>query len=262
MKVMRQETRWTIVGIDKGSTIARELGEGRVDRVVEEMGMTIDTVINTAAMTNVDSCETRRSEAWETNVRLVERLVVLCRETGAGLIHVSSDNVFDGEKGPYDELDTPAPVNYYGRTKLASEQVCRGAEIGCLVIRTMWLYGAEGGKPSFESWVAGELEQERGVRIACDEVGTPTHVDDVAYAMVTGIERGITGLLHVGGARRMTRCEMAYVIAEKRGCDSGLITRVKSAELGRAARRPLNSGLVSTRLISELGMRCREWSVE
>jgi dTDP-4-dehydrorhamnose reductase len=117
-----------------------------------------EVIVNCAAMTNVDACERERETAWKINVDGVEHLVESAQRYRSKIVHISSDYVFDGTRGPYTENDRPEPINYYGKTKLASENLLRTAELPWVIIRTMVLYGyAEGVRPNFPLWVIEHL---------------------------------------------------------------------------------------------------------
>jgi dTDP-4-dehydrorhamnose reductase len=100
-----------------------------------------DVVINTAAMTQVDQCETERETCWTANVTSVENLVNACAKNNTHLVHVSTDFIFDGTRGPLDENEKPNPVNYYGESKLAAEEVVLKSKIGWSILRTVLVYG-------------------------------------------------------------------------------------------------------------------------
>lgn len=205
-----------------------------------------DVVINTAAMTDVDRCETEREQAWRTNVDLVESILWYCRKTDARLIQLSTDYVFDGDNGPYLESTRPEPINYYGRTKLAAENLCTRAGTSTTVVRTMWLYGGiTGGAPSFSRWVRDQLETTTRLRIVGDEYGNPTTYDDLAHSLSLLAENDAPPVIHVAGTDRVSRAEWAAIIAETDRYANVEIETISSADLERPARRPLNSGLIT-----------------
>lgn len=226
------------------------------DRVKQELDLRVDVIINTAALTNVDRCEVEREQAWKTNVVIVERLARYCLLNTIKLVQCSTDNVFDGQDGPYDEKAGTHPVNYYGRTKLAAENLCRATEIESLIVRTMWLYGSTT-RLAFVEWLVAEMKAGKAVKVAYDEVGNPTHYEDLAWGIIAAIERNVRGTLHLAGRERMTRLEMAQLITDRLKLDATLLVPVTSAELQRAAKRPLNSGLISTRAVSDVGYQAR-----
>jgi dTDP-4-dehydrorhamnose reductase len=199
-------------------------------------------IINCAAMTNVDACETERELAWRINVSGVEHLADAAKRANAALVHISTDYVFDGKHGPYSEDDRPEPLSYYGKTKLASENVLRASDITCLILRTMVLYGyAEGVKANFALWLIESLQKKSPVNIVDDQIGNPTLVDDLAY--------------HVAGRDVLSRYDFAVALAGVFGLDPGLITPIKTEHLKQPAPRPLQSGLVTLKAETEIGYR-------
>jgi len=223
----------------------RELG-GRVEPRV---------IINCAAMTNVDACETERETAWKVNVGGVEHLAEVARRFQSRLYHVSTDYIFDGKNGPYAEDDRPEPLSYYGKTKLASENVLRASGLEYFIARTMVLYGyAAGVKPNFALWLIQTLGQKGPVRVVDDQWGNPTLVDDLAYGIVRAVELGKTGIYHIAGRDIVSRYEFAVRLARFFGYNPALIKPVKTADLAQPAPRPLKSGLVTLKAETELGI--------
>jgi dTDP-4-dehydrorhamnose reductase len=215
-----------------------------------------DVIINCAAMTNVDACETERELAWKINVSGVEYLAEAAKRQHATLVHISSDYVFDGKNGPYTEEDRPEPLSYYGKSKLASENVLRSAGIPHIIARTMVLFGqAPGVKANFALWLVQSLQARQSVRIVDDQIGNPTLVDDLAYGLLRAIELGKTGLYHIGGRDIISRYEFAVRLARVFGLDESLITPIKTSSLKQPAARPLKSGLITLKAEVELGFK-------
>ncbi len=213
-----------------------------------------DVVVNCAAMTNVDACENEREAAWKINVGGVENLAESARSHGTTVVHVSTDYVFDGKSGPYSEEDRPDPLSYYGKSKLASENVLRTSGIPYVIARTMVLYGfAPAVRTNFVLWLLQCLEQETRVRIVDDQTGNPTFVDDLAYGLLRTIELGRTGVYHLAGREIVSRYEFALRVARAFGRDSSFISPIKTASLRQSAPRPLNSGLLTLKAEVELG---------
>jgi dTDP-4-dehydrorhamnose reductase len=204
-----------------------------------------DVVLNAAAMTNVDECEIHRELAWKQNVTAVENLVEVCRRIDAKLVHVSTDYVFDGLSGKYTEEDRAHPVNYYGKTKLAGENVIRSSGIDHAILRTVLLYGVGVGvKSNFALWVIGNLTEKKEIRCVDDQISNPTHVHDLAMAMKTVADESVSGVFHISGSEIVSRYAFAVKAAEVFGFDTHLIRRVKSAEIPRPAQRPMNTSFV------------------
>lgn len=213
-----------------------------------------DVIVNVAAMTNVDQCEIEREGAWKTNVELVSVIAEMARKVDAKVIQLSSDNIFDGVNGPYTEDDKAKPINYYGKTKLAAENVCLSSGIDCAIIRTMWLYGQSAmGKKTFVDWLIERVLGRETTRIAIDEIGNPTLTDDVAYAILKIIEKNLTGIVNIAGENRVSRWEWANRICDVYRIDKReMLVPVESAQLQREALRPLQSGFVTTKMASVL----------
>ncbi len=204
-----------------------------------------DVVLNAAAMTNVDECETHRELAWKHNVTAVENLVEVCRRINAKLVHVSTDYVFDGMSGKYTEEDRAHPVNYYGKTKLAGENVIRSSGIDYAILRTVLLYGVGVGvKNNFALWVIDNLTEKKEIRCVDDQISNPTHVHDLAMAVKTAADEPVSGVFHISGSEIVSRYAFAVKAAELFGFDSQCIRRVKSADIPRPALRPMNTSFV------------------
>lgn len=215
-----------------------------------------DVIINCAAMTNVDACETDRELAWKINVEGVEYLADAAKKQHATVVHVSSDYVFDGKNGPYAEGDKPEPLSYYGKSKLASENALRSSGVPHVIARTMVLYGhAAGVKANFALWLVQSLQARQTVRIVDDQIGNPTLVDDLAYGLLRAIEIGKTGLYHIAGRDIVSRYEFAVRLARVFGLDESLIVPIKTASLKQPAARPLKSGLITLKAEVELGYK-------
>jgi len=215
-----------------------------------------DVVVNCAAMTNVDACETERELAWKINATGVENLVEACRKGGTTIVHISTDYVFDGKSGPYAEQDRPEPLSYYGKSKLASENALRASDVPFFIARTMVLYGyAPAVKPNFVLWLLQNLERNNPVRIVDDQMGNPTLVDDLAHGLLRAIDLEKTGVYHLAGREIVSRYDFALTVARVFGMDPGLISPCKTDELRQPAPRPLKSGLVTLKAEVELSYR-------
>jgi len=225
----------------------------QVSRIIEEFQP--DTIVNTAALTNVDSCESNREGAWKVNVHGVENLVHAGKLAGSHLIQLSTDYVFDGKNGPYSEDDRPNPLSYYGRTKLASENLLRTSDISHTIVRTMVLYGsARKVKPNFALWLVGELREGRPVKVVSDQVGCPTLVDDLAFGIAKIVELRKSGIYHMSGPEIVSRLAFAKELARIFQFDAGLITPQLTSALNQPAPRPLKSGFIILKAQVELNL--------
>lgn len=215
-----------------------------------------DAIVNAAAYTNVDLSETERELAWKINVKGVEYLAEAARVLDAHLVHISTDYIFDGKSGPYSESAKPNPIGYYGRTKLASENVLKLSGINYTVLRTNVLYGvAKNSRPDFVKWVVNMLRDKKQIRIVTDQINNPTFIDDLVQAISKVIEFKKFGVFNIGGSEFLSRYDFTLRIAEYFELDESLIVPIKTSELNQPARRPLNSGLLTIKAQSELGFK-------
>ncbi len=215
-----------------------------------------DYVINTAAFTNVDLCESEKETAWKTNVKAVEYLAEACRAIDARLIHISTDYIFDGKNGPYSENDKSNPLSYYGRTKLASENALKISGINYTILRTNVLYGAaEKGKSDFVYWVINSLREGKEIRIVTDQFNNPTFVDDLVSGINKVIEFNKDGVFNIGGREFLTRFKFTKMIADYFNLNRNLIKPILTEELNQPAPRPLKSGLITLKAETQLGFR-------
>jgi dTDP-4-dehydrorhamnose reductase len=216
-----------------------------------------DVIVNTAAMTDVDACETEREAAWRANVDGLKHLLIAARRLeGCHVVQVSTDYVFDGRSAPYAEHSRPSPVSYYGRSKLAAENALLASGVSGTVVRTQVLYGT-GFKVrrNFVAWVLSMLETKKTFRVVDDQIGNPTIADDLAWAILRLAERRAGGLYHVSGPEAIDRYRFARAIARTFDFDAELIAPIRTAELGQAASRPMNSTFVTLKFESEFHTR-------
>ena len=201
-------------------------------------------VINTAAMTSVDGCERDPDLARAIHVDGTAHLVRACEKADCGLITLSTNYVFDGEAGLYDEQAVAHPPNVYGQSKFEGEAIVAQANCPHIVIRTAVLYGYRAGcRPNFVTWVMGALEKGEAIRVVTDEWTNPTYVNDLALFILSLCDANFQGLVHFGGRDFLTRFEMVERICDVFGYDVGLVTPITSAEFGQPAKRPLRAGL-------------------
>ncbi len=214
-----------------------------------------EVIINAAAYTDVDGCEREKELSWKANVTAVENLVMASRLVGARVIHISTDYVFDGKAGPYDETAVPNPLSYYGKEKLASENAVRASGENWAIVRTMVVYGvAPKVKKNFAIWLVQELQKGHRVNIVCDQFGNTTLADDLARGIYELVRQNKRGLYHMAGSDILSRYEFARKLADVFGFDKSLIHPIKTAELNQLAVRPLQSGLITLKAQAELGV--------
>ncbi|MEE9167176.1 MAG: SDR family oxidoreductase [Candidatus Neomarinimicrobiota bacterium] len=215
-----------------------------------------DVILNLAAYTDVDGCEKKREQAWNVNVKGTENLLESVRTKQVKFIQISSDYIFEGRNGPYDESAVPNPINYYGKTKLAAENAVRGNATSWVILRTNVLYGASSvTKANFVDWVVQSLRAGTPIRVVNDQWGNPTWTGALAEAIKMAILLNVNGIFNYGGAEFLTRFEFARKIARVFDLDLSLITGVSTDDLKQEAQRPLKSGLVTEKVENVLGLR-------
>lgn len=203
-------------------------------------------VINCAAMTNVDQCETEKDLCDKINVKAVETLVACAKKKNFHLIHISTDFIFDGTKGPYTETDIPKPISYYGLSKLKSETSILKASIKFTILRTILVYGLVDNmtKGNIVLFVKNALEQHKEVTMVDDQFRMPTLVDDLAQACLSAIQVPAYGIYNVSSNKLLSIYEMALEIAATFNLDGSYIKRIKTSQLNQPAKRPERTGFV------------------
>ncbi len=215
-----------------------------------------DAIIHTAAMTSVEACEADKAACQLINVNLVQTLASYCEKHQAQLIHLSTDFVFDGQKGtPYHEQDIPNPQSEYGKSKYASEQVLTQSACNYAILRTILVYGINGdpNRSNLVLWAKGKLAQKETIKVVNDQWRMPTFVDDLAYACQLAIERQAQGIFHISGAELMSINEAVYKIAAYWELDKTLISEISAASIGQADNRPRQTGFDLSKSKNDLG---------
>jgi dTDP-4-dehydrorhamnose reductase len=211
-------------------------------------------VIHCAAMTDVDACESDPVQAWTVNVRGTEDAALGCRDARARLVALSTDYVFDGERGPYTEDDAPNPRGVYARSKRAGEEAALLLAPDCAVARVAVVYsGRRGAKRTYATTAADQLLAGKEVRAFQDQVVSPTLADNAAE-MVIGLWRsGQGGIWHCAGASIVSRVEFCLALARKLRADERLVLPVPMSAVKLLAPRPARCGLEVTRIRRLLG---------
>ncbi len=267
VEVFKRESEYDLLACDlSGQPIGTPAGESK-DSIfkldIADHRMVMDAVgsykpsviINAAAYTNVDGAEVEKELAYKVNATAVGLLANAANIFNAKLIHISTDYVFDGVKGSYSEESKPEPANYYGKTKLAGENLVRSKLNDHAILRTQVLYGfARNIRTNFVLWVIDKLSKGEGIRVVDDQVGNPTLADEMAFAVLKVCQRNATGLFHVSGFETLSRYEFAGKIAKVFDLDFSLVKVAKSSELEQLAQRPKNSSFVCLKAQTELGI--------
>jgi len=225
-----------------------------VKKIVREFNPKI--IVNCAAFTDVDKCETEREACWKLNVDAVKNLIIASRINDAKIIHYSTDYIFDGKYGPYNETAIPNPISFYGRSKLAAENALTTSGVNYAIIRTMVLYGlGVNVKPNFALWMINKLKSKEPINIVDDMFGNSTVADDLAYGSLKLIEKNCNGIFNIAGRDIESRFDFAMKMCDVFGFDKKLIKKIKTKDLNQPAQRPLNSGLITLKAETELGFK-------
>ncbi|MEQ8908460.1 MAG: SDR family oxidoreductase [Vicingaceae bacterium] len=213
-----------------------------------------DVVINTAAMTNVDACESDKEGSWELNVEAVKHLIEASEKHDTHLIHLSTDFVFDGEDGPYKEEDRPNPLSYYGRTKWEAEKLIQSSNVKWTIIRTIIVYGIveDMSRSNIVLWAKSALEKKQKLTIVNDQFRSPTLVEDLAAACVSAAAKSATGIYHISGKDFMSIVQLVKRVAAYYDLDDSYVEEISSESLNQAAKRPPKTGFILDKAYREL----------
>lgn len=213
-------------------------------------------IINAAAYTDVDGCESRVDQAMAVNGEGAGLLALTAREIGAKLVQVSSDYVFDGGKGsPYLEDDPVGPLSIYGESKLAGELNAAMAP-EYLIVRTQWLYGIHG--KNFVETMLRLAREKSELAVVDDQIGSPTFTRDLALAIKALLDKGCSGIYHAANSGFCSWNEFAKAIFAAEGL-AITVKPMTTAELNRPANRPLYSTLDCGKLERDAGFKPRHW---
>ncbi|MGZ4043442.1 MAG: SDR family oxidoreductase [Bacteroidia bacterium] len=221
-----------------------------------------DVVINTAAMTNVDACETEKEACWSMNVTAVEHQVTTLealKQQHAGynphFIHLSTDFIFDGTHGPLDENEKPNPLSYYAESKLAAEKIVQACSLDWAIARTVLVYGIVDNmsRSNIVLWVKSNLEQGKKINVVDDQFRTPTLAEDLADGCILIAKKRAKGIYNISGKDFYSILELAHTVADYYGLDKSLINPSKSADIKQPAKRPPITGFIIDKAKKDLG---------
>ncbi len=202
-----------------------------------------DAVVHLAAFTDVDGCERQKDRALKLNSEVTGVIAELARRHGSFLLYVSTDYVFDGEKGGYTEDDHPNPINWYGVSKLRGEEMVKGNAGSWTIARTSTPFGLHETRKSFPVLVAENLRKREEVYALTDQYTSPTYTENLADVLVEVLQKRIRGTIHLSGSTRASRLQVATTIALRLGLDVQLIRPTKMNMFSWAAKRPKDSSL-------------------
>jgi dTDP-4-dehydrorhamnose reductase len=245
-----------ITGLDKDEidiVSARECEKA----IAEKMP---DIVINAAAYTNVDACETAEKECFSVNAEAVKNIAAACRKNNIRIVHFSTDYVFDGMGSePYQEDHPCNPINIYGASKLAGERYLQSLSNNYILVRTAWLYGQNG--KNFVRAILDKAETTNMLEVVDDQTGSPTWSRDLAAAVDLLIDRKVTGIFHLTNRGSCSWFQFAEKILQEAGLSEVRVLPIKSVQLMRPAKRPQYSVLSMQKFIRTTGKTMQPWQL-
>jgi len=225
------------------------------DKIIQTLEETKpDRIIHLAAMTGVDLCETEQELATQINTKATEILAKQAAKQNIFFLYVSTDYVFDGINGMKKEDDTPNPLGFYGQSKLEGEFTLNKLASSWCIARTSTPFGIHHKKKSFPLWVKENLESKKEIPILVDQFTSPTYVPNLSKMLIEIATRQITGIIHLAGATRISRYNLAELVADKLSLDKKLLISTKIDEMDWKAQRPKDSSLdvsLATEILNE-----------
>lgn len=218
-----------------------------------------EVVINTAAMTNVDACEKEKELCRLLNVEAVNNFIEVMesQDNKPHFIHLSTDFIFDGEKGPYTEGDSPNPISYYGQSKWDAEKLVMESKLKWSILRTIIVYGIVDNmsRSNIVLWAKEALEKGQNINVVDDQYRSPTLAEDLAEGCILTAIKGKTGIFNISGKEVMSILELVYKVADFYNLDKSLISPAKSNTLNQPAKRPPRTGFILDKAERILGYK-------
>ena len=212
-----------------------------------------EIVVHAGAVSKPDECELNQKEALRINTEGTVTMLSNAAKHKCFFIFISTDFVFDGEAGMYTEVDSPNPVNFYGKTKLEAEEAVKRYNLDWAIVRTVLVYGKPmAGRSNILTIVKEKLEKGEAYNVVDDQVRTPTYVEDLAAGIIAIMEKRACGIYHLSGINILTPYEMACKTADFLGLDKSLIKRVTAESFSQPAKRPARTGFIIDKAKREL----------
>jgi len=213
-----------------------------------------DRIIHLAAMTDVDQCETQQELATLLNTKSTEILAKQAAKQNAFFIYLSTDYVFDGIKGMKKEDDSTNPLCFYGKSKLEGEFSLNKLASSWCIARTSTPFGIHHKKMSFPLWIKKNLEAKKEIPVLIDQFTSPTYVLNLSKMLIEVATRQITGVIHLAGVTRISRYDLAELVANKLSLDKKFLISTKTNEMTWKSQRPKDSSLnvsLATQILNE-----------
>jgi dTDP-4-dehydrorhamnose reductase len=267
VELLRQQAGVEVIATSRGANKLAELypdlyfvpldvtDQAQVQQVIAAEKPT--HLIHTAAMTNVDECELNREPCWLQNVTAVEHLVEACAQHQVHLTHVSTDFIFSGEKGPLTEEEVPAPINFYGESKLAAERAVQAGAGKWAIVRTVLVYGIvqDYGRTNIVLWVRDSLRAGKEIKVVDDQFRTPTLAEDLAQGCWLVAQHNAEGIYNISSSELLTPYQMALQVADYFQLDKSLIVKADGSTFTQPAKRPPRTGFIITKAQRDLGYK-------
>ena len=220
----------------------------------------IDTVkphhiIHTAAMTQVDDCELDHAACDRANVDAVQYIVNAAERNNSHLVHISTDFIFNGKEGPYDEEAEADPLSYYGNAKWKGELIVQKSKLKWAILRTVLVYGIVDnmGRSNIVLWAKGALEKGNPINVVDDQFRSPTLAEDLADGCILAMDKQATGIYNISGKDQLSIIDLVRQVADHYKLDKSLIRPVSSTTLNQAAKRPPITGFILDKARKDLG---------
>jgi dTDP-4-dehydrorhamnose reductase len=247
---------YEVVGLDKEEIDIVSASE--CEEAIKEIKP--DIVINAAAYTNVDGCETAKDECFAVNAEAIKNIAGACRDKNIRIVHFSTDYVFDGTaKQPYKEDHQCNPINTYGASKMAGERYLRSLSENYILIRTAWLYGVNG--KNFVQTILEKVKTTKKLTVVDDQTGSPTYTKDLATAVDLLITQNAKGIFHITNRGNCSWYQFAVKILQEAGIHDIDVTPIRSDKLQRPAKRPAYSVLSMQKFIQTTGKTMQPWQL-
>lgn len=274
IKLLKQQNNYQIIATARGENRLKDqhgyqyvslniCDETQVKKVIADN--IPDVIIHSAAMTKVDDCEIKKEQCWKSNVLATQYLIKSAQQIKSSFLLISTDFIFNGESGPYDENALPDPLSYYGTSKLAAEMLLMTSQLRWAIARTVLVYGIaeDMSRSNIILWVKKSLEQGKKIRVVDDQWRTPTLVRDLAIGCQLITDKflanndvdtnKISGIFNISGIDFLTPYEMALKTADHFHLDKSLIEKADASSFTQTAKRPPKTGFIIDKARKILG---------
>src|SRR6478735_6166063 len=216
-----------------------------------------DIIIHTAAMTNVDQCEQDQEGCVKQNINATQYITEAAEKVNAFLLHLSTDFIFDGTKGPLTEDEVPNPISFYGKSKLEAEKIVMKSKVRWAIARTVLVFGIvkDMSRSNIILWVKKSLEDKKQINVVDDQWRTPTLAEDLAMGCYLIAKKEAEGVYNISGEEMLTPYDMAMATVDFFKLDPQYITRSDSTLFTQPAKRPPRTGFIIDKAKKELGYK-------